>query len=387
MKKESYRRQNVSLAKLYGKSIVLTLPFLPLIVVYFALDPDMIIGKYKRFDQAEVFLNEGYVGWQNYLNNRDSIPFNSFIVGNSCTMAFRTEEWEKYLTDNSKAVRFFENGESFAGVCQKLKALDENDAKIDNLLVVLDTKSFSVTIPSQNINRIFSYESAGISHAQFILRNLQAFLIPQKCFPYLTYKVTGKFSPNMEAIIVENGPIREPYTNNFLNPREQEIERDGENYWIKHQDEFHKKERSPGQTEERVIFKSQRILMQELKNICSKHSTNLTLIISPDFYQKKMHQKDLEQLQEFFGYDNVFDFTGVNQFTEDYHHYYEPGHYRPILGAKLLKHIYNQSDINRKREEYNSNIDHSALSLPTEIIQGNEKKKQINDKLIQREKQ
>ena len=340
MKKKSYRRPNVPLARLYGKLLVLALPFLPLIAVYFILDPDMILRKYQRFDQSEVFLNEGYVGWQNYLNNRDSIPFNSFIVGNSCTMAFRTEEWEKYLSDDSKAVRFFENAESFAGVCQKLKALDENDAKIDNLLVILDTESFAATVPSQNTSRIFSYESAGISRAQFIIRNLQAFLMPQKCFPFLSYKITGKFSPNMKKVIVEEGPIREPYTNNFLNPREREIERDGELYWTKHRDEFHKRERCPGQTDRQVIFKNQRKLVQKLKEICSKHSTNLTLIIGPDFYQKKMHQKDLEQLQEVFGYENVFDFTGVNQFTNDYHHYYEPGHYRPVLGEKLLKNIY-----------------------------------------------
>ena len=340
MKKKSYRRQNVPLARLYGKLLVLTLPFLPLIAVYFVLDPDMILNRYRRFDQSEVFLNEGYIGWQNYLNNRDSIPFNSFIMGNSCTMAFRTDEWEKYLSDNSKAICFFENGESFAGVCQKLKALDENHAKIDNLLMILDTNSFSVTVPSKNTNRIFSPESAEISRSQFILKNLQAFLMPQKCIPFLEYKFTGRFSSNMKKVIVENGPIREPYTNNFLNPREREIERDGELYWTKHKDEFQKKDRCPGQTESQVIFKNQRKLMQELKEICNNNSTNLRLIIGPDFYQKKMHQKDLEQLQEVFGYENVFDFTGVNLFTEDYHHYYEPGHYRPVLGAKLLKQIY-----------------------------------------------
>ena len=32
--------------------------------------------------------------------------------------------------------------------------------------------------------------------------------------------------------------------------------------------------------------------------------------------------------------------SGINEFTEDYHNYYEAGHYRPLLGNKLLERIY-----------------------------------------------
>ncbi len=340
MKKKQNKHRASSLVRLYGKLLVLALPFISLTAVYLLLDPDMIVKKYKRFDQSEVLLNEGYVGWQNYLNNRDSIPFNSFIMGNSCTMAFRTDEWEKYLPEDSRAVRFFENGESLAGVCQKVKALDDKDAKLDNLLVILGTESFSATTPSQNISKIFCHEVAGISYIHFLLRNLQNFLMPQKCILFLKYKITGKFLPCMRKIIVENGPIREPYTNNFLNPREREIDKEGENYWINHWEEFHKKDRHPGETEAPVIFKKQERLLLDLKEICNRHSTKLVLIVGPDFFQKKMHRKDLEKLQEILGDENIYDFTGVNQYTDDYHHYYEPGHYRPILGSKLLNSIY-----------------------------------------------
>ena len=41
-----------------------------------------------------------------------------------------------------------------------------------------------------------------------------------------------------------------------------------------------------------------------------------------------------------FGKENVYDFSGINEFTEDYHNYYEAGHYRPLLGNKLLERIY-----------------------------------------------
>ena len=41
-----------------------------------------------------------------------------------------------------------------------------------------------------------------------------------------------------------------------------------------------------------------------------------------------------------YGAENVYDFSGINEFTKDYHNYYESGHYRPSLGNKLLERIY-----------------------------------------------
>lgn len=68
-------------------SILLT-PFIALLVVYFLNDPFMVLRHYNRYDNSPVMLNEGYIGWQMYMNNRDSIAFDSFIMGNSCTMAY-----------------------------------------------------------------------------------------------------------------------------------------------------------------------------------------------------------------------------------------------------------------------------------------------------------
>ena len=348
------RQHRNSLVKLYTRLLILTVPFLPLIVIYYVFDPDMVLGKYKRFDQSDIVLNEGYIGWQNYLNNRDSIPFNSFIMGNSCTMAFRTDEWEKYLSDNSRAVRFFENAESMAGVCQKVQALEEENAQLDNLLIVLDAYSFAATRPSQDTRRIFSWKAAGISHTQFLFRNLQSFLMPSKCLSYLRYRITGKYTADMKSVIIPDGPIREPFTNNFLNPREREIVEDGEIYWNNHYEEFHKKSRNPGEIARKTIFNSQISMLEGLKAICSRHSTNVTLIISPEYFQKKIHPEDLQKLQDIFGKESVFDFSGVNSYTEDYHNYYEPGHYRPYLGAKLLKDVYSKV-VQQKTERLETN--------------------------------
>lgn len=107
----------------------------------------MVLHSYKRFDNSPVLLNEAHVGWQNYLQNRDSIAYNSFILGNSCTMAFLTGEWEKYLDKDDHAVRFYDNWESLGGVRQKLQALDSVGAPLKNVLVVLDKKHWTEVSP------------------------------------------------------------------------------------------------------------------------------------------------------------------------------------------------------------------------------------------------
>ena len=66
----------------------------------------------------------------------------------------------------------------------------------------------------------------------------------------------------------------------------------------------------------------------------------IRVLISPDYDQKELHPYDRKILQSIFGKENVYDFSGINEFTKDYHNYYESGHYRPSLGNKLLERIY-----------------------------------------------
>ena len=124
MKKNSERNAAIRFMK---KLFILFIPFIALLAVYFLDDPFMVLKNYERYDQTPVVLNEGYVGWQMYLNNRDTIPIDSYIMGNSCTMAYQCHEWEKYL-HGGRAVRLFGNAESLAAVCLKLRALDKAGA-------------------------------------------------------------------------------------------------------------------------------------------------------------------------------------------------------------------------------------------------------------------
>lgn len=321
------------------KVCLLLLPFCSIVAVYFIFDPFMVLHRYKRFDSSQVMLNEAYVGWQNYMLNRDSIAYNSYIMGNSWTMAFKSKEWEKYLKKGDRAVRFFDTGESLGGVSQKLQALDSAGARINNVLVVVSRTLLKDIYPIQENGHLFSAEVANLSQMEFQLRFLQKFLDPSFTIPYLDYLIRGKYTSYMYGVINPGPPIREPYTNNFINPREREIVRAGNRYWILHKSEF-KQRTEAGNEDERLIFEEQMKLLRKIKSVCDKHGANLKFIVGPDYSQKRINRVDLALLKNLFGNSVVCDFSGINSYTSDIHNYYEPGHFRPIVGARMLEQIY-----------------------------------------------
>lgn len=56
--------------------------------------------------------------------------------------------------------------------------------------------------------------------------------------------------------------------------------------------------------------------------------------------QLKINEEDLEYLKTLFGDVNVFDFSGINKFTNDYKNYYEASHYRPHVTKEIMEKIY-----------------------------------------------
>ena len=207
-------------------SILLT-PFIVLLVVYFLNDPFMVLRHYNRYDNSPVMLNEGYIGWQMYMNNRDSIAFDSFIMGNSCTMAYQCHEWEKYL-DGGRAVRLFGNAESIAAISKKLQALERNGAEIKNLLLILDKESLGKDQLLSNHNHVLPPAISGISNFSFQEKFCQAFFFPNFLFPYLDYKIFHQYRPYMQGVINPYGAIRDAVTNDAINPRERMIRDEGE---------------------------------------------------------------------------------------------------------------------------------------------------------------
>lgn len=326
-------------ARFWLRIFILLLPINIIVAVYFIKDPLMVLHRYERFDRTNVMLNEAYVGWQNYLAHRDSIPYNSYIMGNSSTMAFTTTEWQKYLQPGDCAVRFFDNGESLGGVSQKLELLDSVGATIKHVLVIANVPLLKDAYPMLENEHLISPEAANMGKMEFQMRFLQRFLQPDFSIPYIKYLIKGRYQPSMKGVIAPCLPIREPYTNNFINPRDREIKRLGERYWVEHKAEF-KPRKEAGVVKERSIYSLQLKLLQNIKRICDKHKATIKFVMSPEYCQTKTNPEDIRLMKSILGDSAVWDFTGINEYTSDIHNYYEAGHFRPTLGARILQQIY-----------------------------------------------
>jgi hypothetical protein len=89
-----------------------------------------------------------------------------------------------------------------------------------------------------------------------------------------------------------------------------------------------------------VIRAVQQKQLQEIKSIFDANTTDYRIVINPLYDQVKLNPEDLRFLQNLFGKEKVFDFSGINDFTKTVTNYYEESHYRPQLADSILKIIY-----------------------------------------------
>ena len=155
----------------------------------------------------------------------------------------------------------------------------------------------------------------------------------------MDYRVCRRYRNYLTGIVNPDKNIRNVVTNDLWNPREHEIEQLVDHYWEKHKKRFRPR---PG--EERVhppvLMKPQIKLLSEIAKVFQDHHTKYKIIISPEYKQIRLNPADVVQLKEIFGAENVYDFSGINKYTNNIRNYYEGAHYRPCLGRQLLDSVY-----------------------------------------------
>ena len=56
----------------------------------------------------------------------------------------------------------------------------------------------------------------------------------------------------------------------------------------------------------------------------------------------KINAKDLEILQDIFGQDKVFDYSGKNDITTDCYNFSDPNHFGLSVGWQIIEDLYNK---------------------------------------------
>jgi len=330
------------------KFILLLLKFLsPLIiavVIYIAIDPFKVIWHYDVYYESGKpgpIINKGHATTINFLNRYQKENYDSYIFGNSRSIVYAVNDWQKHLHDTIKAYHFDAAGESLFGLNKKFTFIDSRNLKIKNALILIDEQLlrqsashyghlFIVPPQLQNNDNVLTFH----------FTMLRAFFSYKFLFAYIHFKTTGIPSPYM-AQMLYSPTNYDPVTNEMYNERFENQIANGTYYTKEVRSIFYKRDTVQYYYSPR-IKDIQKKLLTQIAAILKKQGTHYKIVINPLYDQKKLNRKDIEYLEELFGKNNVYDYSGINVYTNNYQNYYEITHYRPNVASAIMNEIYKE---------------------------------------------
>jgi hypothetical protein len=164
-------------------------------------------------------------------------------------------------------------------------------------------------------------------------------LSPDFLFRFLAYQIIGEYRPFMAGCIEHRKISCDTITNEtHIIDQENELAQNSTEYYLKYKNKFYERKGEKVDSIQR-INDIQLFMLKEVKRILVKNETNYKIILSPLYEQIRFSNYDINILKTLFG-DNIYDFTGENEFTKSITNFYEPSHYRPSVGDSIFKFIY-----------------------------------------------
>jgi hypothetical protein len=342
---------NKNIYSFIGKIFVFGLPLLVLSVLYFFVDPFKVLGDYPVYYKSGypqyIVLNRGFVSTTMFDKYYSRYNYNSFILGNSRSIFYEVNDWKPYLNGGQSCFHFDASDENIYGIYKKVLYLDSKVPRINNILLILDYSTLSDPGPHKegHLFVIPPQLENNQNFLQFHLEFLKSFFNPKFLLGLIDLNLSGKISSFMEnASLFDDRPVVYDLISNEIRFEnfEKMIEEDDNLYYRSRMHLFY--ERTGKKEYSRIaIYDQQKRYLEEIKKIFNKHNTDYKIIINPLYDQIALNQNDLKYLRNIFGEENVFDFSGINEFTNDYKNYYETSHYRPNVACRIIRKIYQGS--------------------------------------------
>ena len=328
-----------------NKLLLFTLPLLVFIGWYVYLDPFEIFWHYDNYyvqKSTRLSLNQGFVSLNNFDNHYDEYKWNSFIFGNSRSRYYNIEDWENCISKESVGYHFDAHGESLLGLTKKIEYLDERNIELKNFLIVIDagvlgqvessdTHIFMIPPKLMHYSNWMKFQIANLSvfcNWEFIKICLSLRKEQIQDASSMEELISGElFDYDYRTNQIKLGPAeKQILEGNYFNDKLIEIQFSNNEY--------------PDSISPAIIGNLQKQMLDKIHDIVEKHHVNCKIVISPLWDKIKLNPKDVNCLKSLFGSKNVYDFSGTNKYTIDYHNYYEHSHYRPIVSKQIMHEIY-----------------------------------------------
>ena len=317
------------------------IPQILLVGIYVWTDPFRCL---HAFDINDVdATNRDYLSTELFLRNDPMYHYNSFIFASSRGGGMNTYQWKQYLPDGAQPFLFQAWSESLTGIEMKINYLNEHNIPIDNALILFD-------IPGSFVDRQVLSDALSMKHYTYMGKS--KFEYNAKQF----YNFIQKPSLWISNIKNTIRGVRIPYQSDTITNDYYASNRDNFDT-IPQQDSLqncseivrtsfiskveHNKSNSQSISDPQITecFKKQ---LEHIKRIFDENKTDYYIILTPGccYTEPSINPKDLSILQEIFGENRVYNYTGKNAYTEDYNNFSDPGHFGLRVGYQIIEDIY-----------------------------------------------
>ncbi|GGD50078.1 hypothetical protein GCM10011514_12850 [Emticicia aquatilis] len=314
-------------------------PFFVLIIGYLITDPFKIIRKYEAYpDNFAKSLNRDRISTQIFLHNHQHFNYKSFIFGSSRSSVFYAREWGKHINDKTP-YHFDASCETISGVATKLKFIEAKGNKIDNVLFVFDRSLFNYEQDTLGSVFIQDYRVSGLQWWKYHTVFINTYFSKGFFVAFYDNLLTGSFRNYMRQFLEFRKINYTPIVNDFIfTSYIEQIKKDSVAYY--NQPNFFYKRSKEKNIQPAAIKAYQLKYLAMIQESLKKNNTKYKIILGPTYDQAYFNQQDLATLIKYFGKENVYDFSGINEYTENIANYYEIYHYKPSVANDIMNKIY-----------------------------------------------
>lgn len=319
---------------------MLLMAALPPTLLYVSRDAYEDFGYHKNYSWKYNFQGLGDISTKKLLQS--SLPYNSFIFGSSRS----AELYACYLNKKIKNSCFFHYAnwfETIGGIYAKLKLIDSMNYSIDNVVIYLDTDGITFKDDGR-ISATEHYLLTNQSPANYYFTHYKMFFSSfsmDKLKILLGIRVSGMVYPNWESDLKTNDHrhtcserILESYGNTEMDQaylrKIDSLKRVGVLFERSNVEQTRIKKRQISVNEENILLK--------IREIFKKHDTHYYIVITPLYDQMQFDYADMQVLRTIFG-NNIYDFSGVNEITNNEYNYLDGIHFRPCISKQMIDSI------------------------------------------------
>lgn len=333
---------NNKLKHLLYKLIFASLPLVLIIMAYVLTDPFKKLRNYDIYSFDYVMLHRGDISTRVFLKNKDRHHYDSFIFGSSRSTVHTADSWKKYLPPGSSPFSFGSWNESVEGICRKIQLIDRSKSTIRHAFILIDV-DYAFDSSYNDPLDYDHYLISGKSKWDYYLSDFFKYLNnPRLILTSIDYTIYNKRRFYMGDFIGLRHDHVNPVTNDWgTDADEQPVVKSA---YKTGKSAFYARSTTQQYANKKIDVEKIKTLMK-IHEILQKHGTRYFIVISPLYDQLKLNTNDISTLQDIFGKDNIYDYSGINNITNNIYNYNtDVIHYRRTVGKTIFREIYSSPE-------------------------------------------